>query len=613
MIRFSIVMLFILSINLFGKPTREYTNFSLIGGIYGGFNIHTSDFTNLPNYSSCCSEFKKGAGLGLNFGAGAEYKLSQNLLSGLSYRFFISYSDFSGVINNEKIIGYDIDGNSYSDIVVDFSYDNLIPVLLTEHYFSLKISETLPLNILGGFQVGFPLSGTTNYQEKLKSPSGRLFENGMTVRNIQSGEIFDLSSLYFGLSLGANYDVYNLGAFTISPEILFTYGLTNILNSTDWKISQARAGFVVKYNVPKALPKVEKPKDPPPPILPEAPKPLAEPVMDISIEVEINGTKISENDNFNSFFDKEYLVAQQNVTGILFPKDDDFDVDIAKLIRSLKQNKVEDIELRIISDDGNNIEQNFNPKILNTGFKVNKIEKIRPEINKKDYVQLSEESDRIEVLVNSQVYIGKIIDTISTKINSDKLLLDIKYDITSNYDIERKEGSLFLEDKNIISLNKENSIRIHDLINNGDNQFKIIVSGESEIRKEETFEFNVISELRKESVEIIHDRSDKADILALSEFDKSGFYSINRELLNKAIEWLDANESNSVVLSASTDNLGTEIYNTDLSRKRAQNGLKLFPSKYHNRIQIAEEIIQSFDNMKAIGRVKNRSVVILLK
>ena len=152
-------------------------------------------------------------------------------------------------------------------------------------------------------------------------------------------------------------------------------------------------------------------------------------------------------------------------------------------------------------------------------------------------------------------------------------------------------------------------------IKRGTNQLKIEYKAENtEINNSVAKEFQVITRVTDEINNYeyeLQNGAEKAAILALSNFDRSAFYSVNQELLKKAINQLERDTTSRITLIPSTDNLGEEGYNTELALKRAQNAISLFDKKFQSRIDILSDKSSYYDNNTPIGRVKNRSVLII--
>lgn len=605
-----IIPFLISSLNAESEP--EYTKFTVLGNFYANYNLYNANFLNLPGYTSCCTEFYGGSGIAFGFGLGGEYLLKKDLLSGLSYRFSVAYSDFSGEISNEEVIGYDIDGNSYSDIVVDFAYDNKLPYVTTEHLAVLKLNNSLPFSLIAGLNIGIPLSATTDYKEELLKPNERYFENGEKIRNRQSGDINELNSLFFGVTAGVGYELYKSGGLSINPELLFTYGLTDIVNNVDWSASQFRGGITVKYNIPVAKPEPIKPQDPPKPILPEVPEPEEEPFLAMELTATINGSEIEDNQKIEFEYIRKIEKNVKNVVGVVFYNEQNAENEIKDIVSLLKQNNIKKIDLNIYSNE-DKISEIFQSKIITNSFTIGKINKIIQSDNNIKYPKLAEESARIEILVKNQIFSGLLAQDAKSEIIIPQQKLKVNYNIESNSDVSNEALTLRYKDKKI-NLQKNADFLLDNLSISETNSFEIHLDTENQIlTSKEIMYFSLIPVENKKETEINYNNLDNSQILAYSEFDKSAFYSVNNTLLDKAINYLQESPDNQIIISASTDNLGEAEYNNNLQDKRAKNAVRLFPKELHSQIEISNHPIQEFDNNMPSGRIKNRSVAIIFK
>ena len=234
-----------------------YPMYGIVGGY--NFNIHSSDFSNLPGVPSCCPEFNSGTGSGFYLGATFDYPL--NYLMQLSFR--ATYSQSNGKLTATDTTTIILDGKQATG---EFEHllDAKFGTFGIEPLFTYKIKPDLALH--GGFRVGF-LTNSHYYQvEKITKPSDRgTFIDGRSYRNQSEGKVESASSVQAGLKLGTSYKLPLNKAQTLFmvPEFFYTYNFTNLVKDRSWNYHQFSLGVSIKYRIP--------PPPPPPPAAPIAP------------------------------------------------------------------------------------------------------------------------------------------------------------------------------------------------------------------------------------------------------------------------------------------------------------------------------------------------------
>ncbi|MBP6509012.1 MAG: hypothetical protein KA339_00540 [Candidatus Kapabacteria bacterium] len=266
------------------------TSLRLFGGAFAGMNMHSGDFSALPGVPNCCVSFSSGSGFGLTINAGIETQLSAGLFDRPMYvGIAASYQMLSGTFTESEFVGNIINGSTVTQGLVEHELDASYGVIGIEPYVSLPILPSIPLSAHIGVLAGIPLGASYAQKQALTSPSdpGYTFENGSRERNISEGALPDASGLYAGIVLGLSYEI-NLGdGLTVSPEIRYQLGLTNVVSSVPWTISTFRGGATVQYRLPKSEP----PPPPPPPPAPEPPPPPPPPpvIAELRSQVRIEG------------------------------------------------------------------------------------------------------------------------------------------------------------------------------------------------------------------------------------------------------------------------------------------------------------------------------------
>jgi hypothetical protein len=212
---------------------RLYQNYFIYGAYIGlNYNIHNSDFSELPGIPNCCPNFNSGTGYGINGGGILGYAFTDRINGNVN----LGVVNLSSELLTEQMVPF-----IYDDIELDARIEHTIDTKLIgitlgagiEYKFTEYLYGLLRLNLLRFATYEF------TQQEKLVSPQGVSFENGQRVRNYIKGELSNVSSVVASLSFGAKYFLKINNKFFVCPEINYTFGLSNIMKNTDWKISSS--------------------------------------------------------------------------------------------------------------------------------------------------------------------------------------------------------------------------------------------------------------------------------------------------------------------------------------------------------------------------------------
>ena len=266
----------------------ERSKYNLRYGLFLGYglNFHHTNFSELPNYPTCCDAFKSGFGHGINFGASVQHRLNKDWYVGS--KLLISNSNgklkfegtepitVSGILQTAKI------GN-----IIDASINTLVlsPYVA---YSVEQVSEDF--QVLAGLNLGFITKANFTQYEELISPSVGTFENGYRIRNNVTAELPN-KNILFGLSLGVQYDLplnKNMN-WKWTPEFKYNFWLTSPVSSLNWFTSQLSFGVSLRYNKPP-----NPPPPPPDPILPPLP-PMRLPSLENNLIVDVNHSITQQN------------------------------------------------------------------------------------------------------------------------------------------------------------------------------------------------------------------------------------------------------------------------------------------------------------------------------
>ena len=630
-----LMLIFIFTSELNAKE-KKYTAYTFRAGAGLNGNLYTSSFTNLPGYYGCCTEYTGAFGIGYGFNAGMDYNLRKSILgSDISISILAGFNNISAKFSEEEFIGNIIQGNDYTKGISDFIIDPTINLLTIDPGVSFGNIAGLPISVRIGMQFGIPMTKSMEQMEELKSPSGVTFENGTTTRDFQEGDINEFTGLYMAATASVSYEVYRFGDFAIMPEIKFNYGLNNMVKDVDWKANYFQGVVNLTYRLP--VTPSEPPKKPPLPSLPEPTPPPAPGVLALSANIEVDGEAMKDNDKIITKVYTKKIRTVESLIPLVFFGENEYEISASKYDNGAPS--IEDLKSVLTDNHGAKIQltayalDSEKPgtagKRLESGKKILESGGMKPKDYKTNeiiiktselpHTEMQDEYRRLEFnLPNSDMAIqGTEKEIVS---GGEVMPLEIKPVIKSDGQKIKFTGVVSFNGKTIANINKKGSA-VELNTNNyplflsdkkpGEIDINIEVVDEDGQKRTETVKLiiektKIVSE---EVTNIVSENGTDAEqyVLGLCEFDRSDFYSINREALKKAREALRF--GGKIVLIPMTDSFGTDEHNSMLSSRRAKEAIRLIGGDSDNVI-IRESDGYYFDNSTPYGRMLNRSVII---
>ncbi len=215
-------------------------------GFFGGYNsnTHRAKFTQLPGIPDCCPQYDGGKGTGFAMGGFFEFPFYNNLSTGLRFGYSKLDADFVSFENKPvKIDNKIVNGKMEHSLKTSVSM--------------ISVTAYVNYNLFGGFSLyagpvaGYYHLGLFSLKESIVEPADRgvFVENGKRTRNEREGEIPRMADVYAGLSFGAGYKLpmNSKGSLFIEPEFRYTLGLSDLVNTYNWKISTISAGISFSY------------------------------------------------------------------------------------------------------------------------------------------------------------------------------------------------------------------------------------------------------------------------------------------------------------------------------------------------------------------------------
>ncbi|MCX6148257.1 MAG: OmpA family protein [Candidatus Kapabacteria bacterium] len=240
-----LLLMLVTSSNLFAQYTGLDTLRPRYGGNFGiGLNLHNADFKALPDVPCCSPGFTSASKFGMTLGANYQTPLSNEIFLGAKLNYLSQSVQF---LTDENIIlsvnNTEFKAVSEHQLQVDLASISIEPNV------TYRLTKDLYLNF--GFSIFNFISKSYTQQEELISPTDKgTYENNLRVRGKNTGNISKMSSMAFGVSFGASYELAlntNKTLFAL-PEIYYNYGLNNINSDLNWKVSEFRAGISIAFS-----------------------------------------------------------------------------------------------------------------------------------------------------------------------------------------------------------------------------------------------------------------------------------------------------------------------------------------------------------------------------
>lgn len=631
-----ILLLTIVSCSTLSAQDTTLLPWRLIANISGNGNFHSSSFSQLPGIPNCCVEFTGGTGFGLTLGAGAEY-LPKKPLLGMNYRLggIIRFSSIGAPLKETNFFANIIVGNTVQKGTSEHLLDASFSLLSAEPYIYIQ-PTSLPLGISLGIEAGTFLGASYSQKETLLTPSNAVFETGTTTRNEVSGSIPESAGLYAGINLAARYDVYQTESLTLSPEVSYTYGITNLVSSLQWKASVLRAGISAQYQLRKSSPILAPPPPPPPPPPPTPPVVVVKPKQ-LSITVfKAVYNNVAINNHETLLVDAPS--TQHVFTSVLVPKvfysnnTSQFNPEQQSLLDAVVQQCLSDTTLHInilgsaATDEPPTIATQraevIASQLRSSGITARRIHvttttKAPSAVSR--YPELLEEMRSVTLSLSNtgkrNVPISTIkYDTISnvvppsdirvyTSYKSDTTITNATLSIATNGNTTTTQAN----EENYIKLSPESLGAMHTQ----QIGLTLNVSDGAGNQKDSRIQFTV--QPKRNIVSTLHNivNTDNGDvsewIVGFCDFDKPTFYQINSEVFPQIREYVA--KGRKVELIALTDNLGTDEHNTTLAQARAREAMRLIGLSTE-QVVISLKPSGIHTNTTPMGRSMNRAVVI---
>lgn len=213
---------------------------------------HSGNFT-LPYAPTCCSEYTTA----LTIGPSLSVFIRQEVIKPLRFSLRATYSPYDATFSTDENVLF----TNSTDGVIRHTLSTKQSFLGAELLADIRIID--PVRLMVGVNAGTMLGSTYSQKEELVIPGTGTFENGRRVRNETSNETMqNVANPYMNIVGGLGFDlpITSNRSVVLTPEILYSVGLNDMVEGVSWKSNQLRIGAAIAFalNAPEPPVPVER-------------------------------------------------------------------------------------------------------------------------------------------------------------------------------------------------------------------------------------------------------------------------------------------------------------------------------------------------------------------
>lgn len=217
---------------------------------WGTMNLHTGDFTTYDGILEC-GTFDDAQTPGWGLGYTMDLPFS-NVLS-LSARLYYWKGDGEFITPNPTPVRIAVDEQTIVPLQTEHALQTSLDYGMIDLLARWRFTD--PLYVAVGPSAGFAARAAYEQEERILSPQGVTFLNGMPTRKIIAGNFDEQGTLNtnrvirVGITGMIGAEIPLTRRLSLTPEAGFTFGVTSVLSSFDWTVHAIRAGVGIAYSL----------------------------------------------------------------------------------------------------------------------------------------------------------------------------------------------------------------------------------------------------------------------------------------------------------------------------------------------------------------------------
>lgn len=616
-----VILIFLLILNI--SHSKDNISYFFSPGI--NLNLHNAGFTNLPGVSDYnYSEYGINSNLKYNIGLGLNYKFDDKMFSIFdSYSLSLIYSDYSIKLNRDELLGNFIKENEYYPIYSEVPIESKINMIGLKNNFWVNIFKPFDIGFLIG--ANYVISSSFEQKEVALNSTEFTFENGTDTREEYSGDIPDINSLLLNLGAELRYNYKINDNYSLHPSISYNYLLPSLVKGINWNVNSINVNLALSYLQTE---KVELPKlIEPEPIMPEEPKIIE---LYYYIDAYHNNEKLNKGQELDIEYYTKVEKEQYSILPIVYFKTDSeeilenstsglFELAINSLINNiastikkqdikkvkLKTGKFIEKDKKLFENRVDNlismfVEKGLNKNIFNVEY--NQVDNLNYR-----YEELKAEEDKIIFEFDNQ----KLISFTYYEKEDNYFNNDENFTFKVNYNLDEGVVNNLRIDNNELNNEKEYNFKFEKDSNiNSFTEEITYYSNPLSIKSNnlsDTFNINLnYKEINREVISNQLENESYRFILGYFEFDSFNFAAIDNDVLKFVNEAISKGKKVKVI--PLTDNIGDDVYNKELAKKRGNAAMKVLSNSDNIEMDLSNK--KFFSNEHPYGRTLNRSVII---
>ena len=237
-----------------------------VGSIGGGASYHSGGFSGIPSVNTCCTTYPNTQSSLFEFmlGLRTSNAVNQDKFT-LQGSIQATISQFNAPFSSRDVVGNFINGNTVTQVLVDYSLALSGMMIGLEPRLHLHYS-TLPISLFMGFNASSIIVNNANQTERIIKPNDVNYTNGTKELNRYDGNIEGLNSLLFSGIIGMEYQFPLQENISLIPSIAYRTYFNSFIADHPWSMNGMMASIGMSYAFPKPEKPIEIPPPPPPPI-----------------------------------------------------------------------------------------------------------------------------------------------------------------------------------------------------------------------------------------------------------------------------------------------------------------------------------------------------------